>query len=51
MTGWDINPRVLGIVPKNGQVDAVQGFHWVNDAHYMAIPKGVPPEKLAVLLD
>ena len=24
---------------------------WVNDAHYMAIPKGVPPEKLAVVLD
>ncbi len=25
MTGWDINPRVLGIVPKNYKVDAVQG--------------------------
>ena len=24
---------------------------WVNDAHYMAIPKGLPPEKLAVVLD
>ena len=24
MTGWDINPRVLGIVPKHFQGDAVQ---------------------------
>ena len=24
---------------------------WVNDAHYMVIPKGVAPEKVAVILD
>ncbi len=24
---------------------------WVNDAHYIVIPKGVPPEKQAVVLD
>jgi putative spermidine/putrescine transport system substrate-binding protein len=24
---------------------------WINDAHYMVVPKGVPPEKVAVLLD
>ena len=24
---------------------------WVNDAHYMVIPKGVPPEKVAAVLD
>lgn len=50
-TGWDINPRVLGIVPKEAAVVALQGFHWVSDAHYMVVPKGVPDEKLAVLLD
>lgn len=51
VTGWDINPRVLGIVPKEFKVQPFKGMTWVNDAHYMAIPKGVPPEKLAVLLD
>ncbi len=50
-TGWDINPRVLGIVPKSAKVSFLKGFHWVTDAHYMAIPKGAAPDKVAVLLD
>ena len=50
-TGWDINPRVLGVVPKEAKVAALKGFHWVADAHYMCVPKGLPNEKLAVLLD
>lgn len=50
-TGWDINPRVLGVVPKEAKVAALKGFHWVTDAHYMSIPKGVGEAKLAVLLD
>ncbi len=50
-TGWDINPRVLGVVPKSAEVFALEGFKWVTDAHYMCIPKGVKPDKLAVLLD
>ncbi|WP_134496410.1 ABC transporter substrate-binding protein [Microvirga pakistanensis] len=50
-TGWDINPRVLGVVPKEAKVAALKGFHWVADAHYMCIPKGLANEKIAVLLD
>ena len=50
-TGWDINPRVLGTVPAEAEVGTLAGFHWVTDAHYMVVPKGVPEEKLAVLLD
>ena len=50
-TGWDINPRALGIVPKEARVASLKGFHWVADAQYMAIPKGVSDDKLAVLLD
>jgi putative spermidine/putrescine transport system substrate-binding protein len=49
-TGWDINPRYLGIVPENFKVATLKGFHWVGDANYMAIPKGVPQEKVDVLL-
>ena len=51
MTGWDINPRILGVVPKEAQVGVLQGFHWVTDGQYMAVPKGVSPDKLAVLLE
>jgi putative spermidine/putrescine transport system substrate-binding protein len=51
VTGWDINPRALGIVPKAFRVAAFQGMTWVNDAQYLAIPKGLGAEKLAVVLD
>lgn len=50
-TGWDINPRVLGIVPKEAKIATLKGFHWVVDAHYAAVPKGLDPERMAVLLD
>ena len=50
-TGWDINPRVLGIVPKEAKIAALRGFHWVGDAQYMAIPAGVADDKMAVLLE
>jgi putative spermidine/putrescine transport system substrate-binding protein len=51
MTGWDLNPRILGVVPKDFKVTPLQGMTWVNDAHYMVVPKGVAPEQLAVILD
>ena len=50
ITGWDINPRVLGTVPKEAQIATLQGFHWVPDAQFMCIPKGVSDERLGVLL-
>jgi putative spermidine/putrescine transport system substrate-binding protein len=50
-TGWDINPRALGIVPKSAAIGVLRGFHWVSDADYMCVPKGMAPERLAVVLD
>ncbi len=50
VTGWDINPRALGIVPAEFKVQAFNNMTWVNDAHFMVVPKGVSKEKLAVLL-
>ena len=50
-TGWDINPRALGIVPKEAKIGTLKGFHWVSDAFFMVVPKGVTDDKLAVLLD
>ena len=49
VTGWDLNPRALGIVPAEFKIQAFDNMTWVNDAHYMVIPKGVPKEKLDVL--
>ena len=51
ITGWDINPRALGTVPKAAMVGTLKGFHFVNDAHYMALPKGLAADRQAVLLD
>jgi putative spermidine/putrescine transport system substrate-binding protein len=48
--GWDLNPRILGVVPKEAEISTLDGFHWVTDAQYWAIPKGVSNDKLAVLL-
>ena len=49
-TGWDINPRVLGTVPKDAKVGSLQGFHWVTDAHYAVVPKGVSADKQSAIL-
>ncbi len=51
MTGWDINPRVLGIVPKEAKITLLKGFRFVTDGQYMCIPKGLDAERMAVLLD
>jgi len=51
MTGWDINPRALGIVPKAYKVASFSNMTWVDDTQYMMVPKGLAPEKLAVALD
>ena len=49
-TGWDINPRVLGTVPKEAKVGTLSGFHWVTDAHYAVVPKGVGLDKQSAIL-
>ena len=43
-TGWDINPRALGTVPASMKVAAFDHMHWVSDAQYALIPKGVSPD-------
>lgn len=48
--GWDINPRVLGIVPKEAKVFALANTHWIPDTQFMCVPKGVQAEKMPALL-
>jgi putative spermidine/putrescine transport system substrate-binding protein len=48
--GWDINPRVLGVVPKEAGVFMLDGTHWLPDTQFMCIPKGVDAGKIPVLM-
>ncbi len=45
-TGWYINPRVLGTVPKTTAVAKMDDMTWVTDAQYVVIPAGVTPAVL-----
>jgi len=49
-TGWDINPRALGTVPAGVEVQALDDFTWVTDAHYAVVPEGVSADKQAAVL-
>jgi putative spermidine/putrescine transport system substrate-binding protein len=51
VTGWDIFPRAKGTVPKSYKVGAFTNMTWVNDTQYLMLPKGLSPEKQAVVLD
>jgi putative spermidine/putrescine transport system substrate-binding protein len=51
VSGWDINPRALGVVPKDYKVVAFDNLTWVNDTQFLLVPKGVTGEKLDVVLD
>lgn len=51
VTGWDINPRALGVVPKDFKIGAFKKMTWINDTHYLIMPNGLSPEKSKVVLD
>ncbi len=50
-TGWDINPRALGIVPKETAIVFFKDMTFVSDCQFMMVPKNLSPERLAVVLD
>ena len=45
-TGWYINARAIGTVPKDIAVAKFQTFTWVTDAQFGVIPKGVSDDTL-----
>lgn len=49
--GWDINVRAIGTVPAESQIVALDNTTWIMDSNFVAVPKGVGDEKLAVILD
>jgi putative spermidine/putrescine transport system substrate-binding protein len=51
VTGWDINPRALGLVPAEYKVQAFDGMTWVNDAQYKLINFMLEPAQQALTFD
>jgi putative spermidine/putrescine transport system substrate-binding protein len=49
-TGWYINPRALGTVPKSMKVAKFDNLTWVSDAQFGIIPKGVSDDQLIAAL-
>ncbi len=49
--GIDIADRVAGVLPPTVQVATFSDQSWIVDGHYTVIPKGVPPDHIAVALD
>jgi putative spermidine/putrescine transport system substrate-binding protein len=43
--GWDVQQRVLATIPANYQSIWLKGTTLINDAHFMAIPKGLEKDK------
>lgn len=50
-TGWDINARAIGTVPQGAKVSAFGGTSWIMDSSYIAVPKGISADHLAVVLN
>ena len=49
--GWDVNIRAIGTVPKEALISAFDNTTWIMDSNFVAVPKGVPNDRLAVILD
>lgn len=50
-TGWYINPRALGTVPKKMAVAHFDRMTWVTDAQYAVVPKGVSADVMSADLN
>ena len=48
--GWDVNTRAIGIVPMTTKIVVLSGTSFVVDGHFMAMPKGLPAPRQAVVL-
>ncbi len=49
-TGWYINPRALGTVPKKMKAGRFDNMTWVTDAQYAVVPQGVDADTMSAAL-
>ena len=49
--GWDMQQRILATIPANSQAFFLANTTWVNDCQFMAVPKGLDKDRLAVTIE
>jgi putative spermidine/putrescine transport system substrate-binding protein len=49
--GWDMYIRISNTVPANFQAFFLDNTTWVTDTQFMAIPKGLDKDRLAVTIE
>ncbi len=49
--GWDMQQRILATIPANYQGFFLNNTTWVNDSQFMAVPKGLDKDRLAVTIE
>lgn len=43
--GWDMNQRILATIPPTYQAFWLDNTTWVNDAHFLCVPKGLDADR------
>jgi len=49
--GWDMNQRILATIPATYQAFFLDNTTWVTDTQFMAVPKGLDKDRLAVTIE
>jgi len=49
--GWDMNQRILATIPATYQGYFLDNTTWVTDCQFMAVPKGLDKDRLAVTVE
>ena len=49
--GWDMNQRILATIPPTYQAFFLDNTTWVTDTQFMAVPKGLDKDRLAVTIE
>jgi putative spermidine/putrescine transport system substrate-binding protein len=49
--GWDMNQRILSTIPATSQAFFLNNTTWVTDTQFMAVPKGLDKDRLAVTIE
>lgn len=49
--GWDMQQRILATIPANFQGCFLNHTTFVTDAHFMAVPKGLDKDRMAVTIE
>lgn len=43
--GWDMNQRILGVIPSSFKGSFFKNMTWITDTHFMCMPKGLDNDR------